>query len=80
MLYIAVFTLFSIPVAKGYASLIEAINCLDQAYNDSDSLPLGIYDANMVVVVSSQHENPLLAYMNEDLIIRIAQSYIERIA
>ena len=79
MLYIAVFTLFGIPVAKGFSSMQGAIDCLRVALNDPDSSPLGIYDVTEEIVTDQHHDNYALIHVDEDTIIRLAQSYVERI-
>jgi hypothetical protein len=79
MRYIAIFTLFAIPVAKGFASKKEAIYCLEQAHNDTDSSPLGIYDVSKDKVTYHHDKNYTGADIDESLLIRLAQSYIERI-
>ncbi|GAB3798801.1 hypothetical protein GCM10028819_20730 [Spirosoma humi] len=79
MRYVAVFTLFDIPVAKGFASEEEAIRCLEKADNDPDSSPIGIYDAQSGAVTFDEYEEYSSAAINRELIVRLARSYIERI-
>ena len=79
MRYVAVYTLFDIPVARGFSSEEEAIRCLEKASNDPDSSPLGIYDAYSGAVAFDEHEEYSSADINRELIVRLAQSYIERI-
>ena len=79
MRYVAVFTLFDIPVARGFTSQGEAMRCLEKASNDPDSSPIGIYDADLGAVTFDEQEEYSSAGMNQELIIRLAQSYIERI-
>lgn len=79
MRYVAVFTLFDIPVARGFTSEREAIRCLEKAANDPDSSPIGIYDAQSGAVTLDDHEEYSSADINRELIVRLAQSCIERI-
>lgn len=79
MRYVAVFTLFDIPVARGFSSEEEAIRCLEKAGNDPDSSPLGIYDAQSGDVTFDEHEEYSSADINRELIVRLARSCIERI-
>jgi hypothetical protein len=78
MQYIVVFNLFSIPVAKGFTSLSQAIHYFDQAQADPDLLPLGIYDVAAAEVISSELPNYYPEEQNNALVIATAQSYIER--
>lgn len=79
MQYVVVYTLFDIPVARGFSSQEEAIRCLEKAGNDPDSLPLGLYNAGSGVLAFDECEEYSSANINRDSIIRLAQSYIERI-
>ncbi|GAB2520561.1 hypothetical protein [Spirosoma aerophilum] len=79
MHYIAVFRLFATPVAKGFASVNEAVYCLERATNDPDLSPMGLYDANRNTVISYQDEMCLFDDIEETLVVRLAKSYIERI-
>ncbi len=80
MRYIAVFTLFSIPVAKGFATLTEAMNCLGQADEDLDSSALGIYDRDQAKMIFYQDKDYTITKIDEDLMINLALAYIDRIA
>lgn len=75
--YIAVFTLFTVPVAKGFATKDEAVNCLEQACTDSDSLPLGMYDAETATTSVHQCEDRGSVFVDEGVIVRLAKSYID---
>ncbi|GAB2558054.1 hypothetical protein [Spirosoma areae] len=79
MRYIALFTLFSLPVAKGFNSVDEAQNCLLEAQQDMDSSPLGLYDTLMNKVVLYQPESTAQLEADEELIIRIARDHAERV-
>ncbi|GAB3730194.1 hypothetical protein GCM10028816_26300 [Spirosoma lituiforme] len=79
MQYVAVYTLFDIPVARGFSSSEEAIRCLEKVGDDPDSSPLGIYDAGSGALTFNEHEQYSSANINRDSIIRLAQSYIRRI-
>lgn len=80
MRYVAVFTLFSIPVAKGFGTITEAVNCLDQADEDLDSSALGVYDITMSKVIFYRDEDYATTNVEENLIVNLARAYIERIA
>lgn len=80
MWYIAVFNLFSIPVAKGFDSLKEAIDYLDQRQADPDSLPLGIFDVAAAGIISCQPEDYCMEEQDKTLIMTIAQSYLKQAA
>lgn len=77
--YVAVYTLFDIPVARGFPSQKEALHCLEKAGSDPDSLPLGLYHADSGTLTLDDYEEFSSANMNRDSIIRLAQSYIKRI-
>lgn len=74
--YIAVFTLFAVPVAKGFASEEDAASYLNQVGADPDSSPIGLYDAYKALVTLYSHEKDTA--LEEDIVKRIAQAYIER--
>lgn len=79
MRYIAVFTLFAIPVAKGFSSLKEAIDCLKRKHDDPDTIPLGVYDTTLALVVSKVEDEP---YVEADdyIIVRSARAYVSHVA
>lgn len=79
MQYVAVYTLFDIPVARGFSSEGEAIRCLEIAGHDPDSSPLGLYNAYSGTVAFDEYEEYSSADINRELIVRLAQSYIKRI-
>lgn len=79
MRYVAVFTLFDIPIARGFTSEEEAMRCLEKASNDPDSSPIGLYNVDSGAVTFDEQEEFSSADMNRELIIRLAQSYLERI-
>jgi hypothetical protein len=80
MQYVSVFTLFALPVAKGFSSLQQATDYLRRANADQDLSPLGIYDAKMGLVIPYMNDGYSLIDTEESLIIRLAQEHIEHIA
>jgi hypothetical protein len=79
MSYIAVFALFAIPVAKGFSLKEEAAYYLEQANNDPDLHPIGLYDAYKNIVTPYQSERSVLMDTDEILIARLAQEYLKRV-
>ena len=80
MQYVSVFTLFALPVAKGFASLQQATDYLQRAHNDQDVSPLGIYDARMGVVIPYLNDECSPIDTDERLIVRLAQRHLERLS
>ncbi|GAB3887736.1 hypothetical protein [Spirosoma agri] len=80
MHYVSVFTLFALPVAKGFASLQQATDYLQRAHNDQDVSPLGIYDATTGIVIPCLDDHCSLIETEERLIVRLAQRHLERLA
>ena len=79
MRYVTVFTLFTIPVARGFAVMQDALECLRTAHEDPDLSPLGIYDATLEVVIAHNYSSYGLTEVDENLVKQIAKSYFERI-